>query len=163
MVRRAFFSFHYQNDIWRVNQVRNSWVLQPGIQKAVWYDASLWEQTKLKGNAALMQLIDDGLNNTSVTVVLIGKETYQRKWVTYEIEQSHQRKNGMIGVYIHDLKNENERVNFIGQDPFDHVQTKVLGRDTPLSRLYPTYSWKTDEGYKNLGSWIEQAARKAGR
>ena len=27
MARRAFFSFHYQNDIWRVWNVRNSWVV----------------------------------------------------------------------------------------------------------------------------------------
>ena len=81
MTRRAFFSFHFQRDIWRVNQVRNSWVVQQGEIEAVYYDASLWEEVKTKGNAALKRLIDEGLTNTSVTVVLIGAETSQRKWV----------------------------------------------------------------------------------
>ena len=31
--RRVFFSFHYQNDIWRVNQVRNSWRYQHEQQR----------------------------------------------------------------------------------------------------------------------------------
>lgn len=27
MARRTFFSFHYQNDIWRVWNVKNSWIV----------------------------------------------------------------------------------------------------------------------------------------
>jgi hypothetical protein len=38
------------------------------------------------------------LENTSVTVVLIGTETANRPWVKYEIEQSIARKNGLLGV-----------------------------------------------------------------
>lgn len=26
MARRVFFSFHYERDIWRANQVRNRWI-----------------------------------------------------------------------------------------------------------------------------------------
>lgn len=48
MTRRAFFSFHFQRDIFRVNQVRNSWVIQPSQQEAIWYDGSLWEEIKKK-------------------------------------------------------------------------------------------------------------------
>ena len=32
--RRVFFSFHYQRDIWRVNQVRNHWVAKDDRQAA---------------------------------------------------------------------------------------------------------------------------------
>jgi hypothetical protein len=84
MTRRAFFSFHFQRDIFRVNQVRNSWVIQPSEQEAIWYDGSLWEVTKKKGDKALRDLIDNGLKYTSVTVVLIGAETSKRKWVNYD-------------------------------------------------------------------------------
>lgn len=172
MARRAFFSFHYQRDIWRVNQVRNSWVIQPGIQQAVWYDASLWEETKKKGDAALERLIDDGLTNTSVTVVLIGAETSQRKWVKYEIQESHRRKKGLLGIYIHNLKNKLGQTDIKGKNPFDnfYIEEELrvsLLRDTKrkvyFSELYPTYDWIANDGYKNIGSWIEVAAKKAGR
>jgi hypothetical protein len=48
--------------------------------------------------------IDDQLQSTSVTVVLIGQETASRKYVNYEIEQSHSRGNGLLGVRIHNMK-----------------------------------------------------------
>ena len=80
--RRIFFSFHYQRDLWRVNQIRNSG--QPWLNKEESYgfwDSSLWESVKRRGVAAIKSLIDEGLHNTGVTVVLIGAETYQRKYV----------------------------------------------------------------------------------
>ncbi|MBN3948816.1 MAG: TIR domain-containing protein [Nostoc sp. NMS7] len=163
MARRAFFSFHYQRDIWRVNQVRNSWVVQPGIQQAVWYDASLWEEAKTKGNTALKNLIDDGLKNTSVTVVLIGTETYKREWVKYEIEQSFVREKGLIGIYIHGLKNVLGQTDIKGENPFSTISLETNNQKTYFSNLYPTYDWILNEGYKNIASWIEEAAKRAGR
>lgn len=164
MARRAFFSFHYQRDIWRVNQVRNSWVVQAGVQEAVWYDASLWEKTKLRGENALKQLIDDGLTNTSVTVVLIGAETSQRKWVNYEIWESYNRRKGLLGIYIHNLKNINGQTDAGGLNPFDYIYVENTNpRIYLLSQLYPTYNWLSEDGYRNIGLWIEDAARQAGR
>lgn len=32
-----------------------------------------------------------------------------------------------------------------------------------FSTLFPIYDWDTDDGYKNLGDWIEDAAEHAGR
>jgi hypothetical protein len=31
-----------------------------------------------------------------------------------------------------------------------------------VSNEYPLYYWNKDDGYENMGSWIEKAARKAG-
>jgi hypothetical protein len=71
MPRKVFFSFHYQRDLWRVNVVRNSGVIE-GISAAGFHDQSLWEETERKGDDAVKKLIDSGLSGTSVTVVLIG-------------------------------------------------------------------------------------------
>src|SRR5207245_82933 len=99
---RTFFSFHYQRDIWRVNIVRNSNMID-GAAAAGWHDASLWEETKRQGDAAVKRLIDKGLEGTTVTVVCIGAQTASRKYVDYEIERSAQRKNLLLGVRIHHL------------------------------------------------------------
>src|SRR5947208_12023575 len=106
MARRVFFSFHYQRDLWRVNIVRNSTVVE-GVAAAGFSDASLWEEAKRKGDAAIKSLIDKALDNTSVTVVLIGAQTASRKYVTYEIEQSIARGKGLLGVRIHNIKDKN--------------------------------------------------------
>jgi hypothetical protein len=60
MSRRVFFSFHYQRDIFRANQVRKIWEF-PGREPVGFWDGSLWEQTKLRGDAAIKRLIDSGL------------------------------------------------------------------------------------------------------
>jgi len=78
MARSVFFSFHYQRDIVRVNQIRN---LPEVVDKAAagFKDSSLWEEAKKKSDEAVKKLIDDGLHGTSVTVVCIGAQTAGRK------------------------------------------------------------------------------------
>lgn len=148
MARRAFFSFHYEHDIWRANVVRNSWVTQ-GRESAGFFDASLWEEAKTKGDAAIKALIDKALQNTSVTVVLIGNETASRSYVKYEIQQSVARANGLLGVWIEKIADKNGTVDDAGSNP--------------LPNGYNVYRWNKDEGSKNLGAWIEAAAKAAGK
>ena len=102
MARRVFFSFHYPRDIWRVNQIRNIPNVT-GTAAAGFQDASLWEEAKKKGDAEIKKLIDKALENTSVTVVFIGAKTAGRKYINYEIQQSIDRGNGIVGVRIHHL------------------------------------------------------------
>jgi len=103
MARRVFFSFHYDNDINRSMTVRNSWVTQ-GKEAAGFVDKAEFEQTKRKGNQAVYNWIDKQLEGTSVTVVLLGSETLNRPFVQYEICKSIERGNGVIGVYIHGIR-----------------------------------------------------------
>lgn len=104
-MRGIYFAFHYTRDIWRVNQVRNSGVIE-GAKSVGFADRSLWEDAKTKGQRALENLITDGMKGTSVTVVLIGQETASRPWVKFEIEESIRRKNALLGVRIHHLPSE---------------------------------------------------------
>jgi len=97
-VRSIYFSFHYE-DIWRVNQIRNSGVVF-GARPAGFADRSLWEEAKAKNAKVLTKLIQDGLSGTSVTAVLIGQQTASRRWVTYEISESIKRGNALIGIHI---------------------------------------------------------------
>ena len=47
MARRTFFSFHYTPDVWRVNIVKNSWVVKPADQIADGFlDSSVFEASK---------------------------------------------------------------------------------------------------------------------
>jgi hypothetical protein len=64
------------------------------------FDGSLWESSKRTSDASLKALINKGLENTSVTCVLAGTETYARRWVRYEIAKSLVRGNGLLTVRI---------------------------------------------------------------
>lgn len=162
MARRAFFSFHYERDCWRAGQVRNSWVTKDRESAGFW-DAAAWEEVKKKTDTEIEKWIGEQLVGTSVTVVLIGAETSTRQYVGYEIKQSYGRGNGMLGIYIHNMKDSNGQTDTKGSNPFDGWYIERDGRKVYFSELYPTYDWVSDNGYKNLGDWIEAAAKKAGK
>jgi len=162
MARKTFFSFYYEKDIWRAGQVRNSWVTQ-GREAAGFWDAASWEEVKKKGEEAIKRWIDKQIEGTSVTVVLIGAETNGRKYVIYELERSHKKGNGMLGIYIHNMKDSNGNTDKEGKNTFGKVFPNEKGEDKYFWELYPTYNWIRDDGYKNMGNWIESAAKKAGK
>ncbi len=145
MARKVFFSFHYQRDLWRVNVVRNSSVVE-GISAAGFSDASLWENAKKQGDPAIQRLIDNGLSGTTVTVVLIGAQTANRRWVTYEIQKSIERGNGLLGVRIHTIKDRDGRTDSPGLIPAALQKAAA-----------PIYLYE----YGKLGDWVEQAYKKA--
>ncbi len=163
MARRVFFSFHYEKDNVRAGQVRNSNVTKRDLETAGYIDAADWEEIKKGGDKAIKEWIADNLKNTSVTAVLIGTETSTRDWVTYEIQESYKRGNGMIGIYIHNCKDFNSQTCAKGPNPFDNLYITENGQKKYLSEIYPTYDWINDKGYDNLGDWVENAAKAAGR
>jgi hypothetical protein len=145
MARRVFFSFHYKRDLWRVNVVRNSGAIE-GISAAGFHDASLWEETKRKGDVAVKKLIDSALDGTTVTVVLIGAETANRKYVSYEVEQSVARGNGILGIRINNIKDKDGHTDPPGAVP------------AALTRIgAEVYTWE----YGKLGEWVEKAYKSA--
>ena len=119
MARRVFFSFHHQNDIWRVNQVRMAGEFRNVTGEDTVYDNSLWEATKKRGDAALRKLIDDGLQNSSVTVALAAAETWTRPWVRYELVKNLERGNGLMTLWINQQRDKNGQTATRGFDPMD--------------------------------------------
>lgn len=148
MARRVFFSFHYQRDIWRVNQIRNIGEIV-GTAAAGFHDSSLWEESKTKGDAVIKAMIDEGLKNTTVTVVCIGGATAGRKFINYEISQSIARGNGLVGIQIHELKDRFGQTDSVGTTP------------TALTNAGVTIYKYVD--HAKLKARIDEAAKAAGK
>lgn len=146
MARRVFFSFKYE-DVSRAMVVRNSWVTQ-GKEAAGFIDAADFEEVKRQGDTAIKNWIDNQLEGTSVTVVLVGTETCASRWVKYEIERSIEIGNGLLGIDVSKIKD---------------MQGNMSERCGEIPKGYSFYLWNNDDGYKNMGEWIEKAARDAGR
>lgn len=148
MARRVFFSFHYQRDIFRVNQIRSIPNIT-GCAAAGFQDASLWEDAKKKGRESIEQMIDAALQNTTVTVVFIGNQTANRQYIKYEIEQSIERGNGLVGIQIHHLIGHDKRADEPGSTP------KLL-----IDNGFKVYKYVDHE---KLANRIEEAAIAAGK
>lgn len=147
MARRAFFSFDYRF-VWKVNQIRNIPNVT-GVAAAGFSDGSLWEESKLKGDAAIKKLIDDALVGTSVTVVLVNHGTANRKFIKYEIEQSLKRGNGLVAVQIHNLKDQSGNIGLPGAIPSEIA-----------ANGFKAYKYVS---LTKLADWIEEAAKIAGK
>lgn len=147
MARRVFFSFHFERDIWRANQVRNSNVVA-GTDAAGFFDHSEYEEAQRRGRAAIARMILRHLEGTTVTVVLIGAETAFREWVRFEIEESVKRKNGFLGIHIHHLKDQHGLSSSRGPLP-----------SVPEGVVFPTYDWDGD--LDRFRREIEAAGKRA--
>lgn len=135
MAKRTFFSFHYQDVVdFRANVVRNSWVTQDREQ-AGFFDASIWEKAKKDGDLALKRLINGGLDGTTATAVLIGTQTYARRWVRYEIMKSVSLGKPILGIHINGIKDKAEETESKGKNPFDYLRLTFSadGRRVSLS------------------------------
>lgn len=160
LAHRVFFSFHYDNDITRSMTVRNSWVTQ-GKEAAGFIDKAAFEQIKRQGDDSVHRWIDKQLEGTSVTVVLIGSETLSRPFVQYEICKSLQKGNAVIGVHINGIRDM--RTQLTSKQGNTHTIIGYYNDNTPAyfdNICDGIYDYVIQNGYDNMGLWIEEAARK---
>jgi len=146
MARKVFFSFKYE-DVTRAMVIRNSWVTK-GREAAGFIDKAEFEKVKRQGDNAIENWIDKQLEGTTVTVVLVGEKTCRSRWVKYEIEKSIERGNGLLGIDISKIKD---------------FQGNASERCGEIPKGYDFYLWNKDDGYHNIGNWIEKAAKDAGK
>ena len=89
-----------------------------------------WEEVKRKSDREIKAWIDDQMEKRSCLVVLIGATTYSRKWVQYEIRKAYELNKGIVGIYIHKLKDQYGQQTNKGPNPFDSL---FVNYDEPLS------------------------------
>jgi hypothetical protein len=124
MARSIFFSFHYADvSSFRANVVRNSWVTMNNSINFI--DKSAWEEAEQKGILELKKLIDKWLKGTSVTVILVGTETYSRRWVKFEIVKSFIEGKGILPIYINRIPSKNEGIKSKGINPLTKLAVYV--------------------------------------
>ena len=154
--RRTFFSFHYKPNNWRASQVRNMGVVE-GNQPVSDND---WEEVTEGGDDAIKNWIDDQMKGRSCVIVLIGNKTAGRKWIKYEIEKAWNSGKGLLGIYIHGLKNQDREQSSKGKNPFDaftvgeeKLPNIVKAYDPP----FKTSRYVYDHIAENIADWTEEA------
>ena len=156
--KRVYFCFHYQDvSDFRVNVVRMHKVVGYESKSAGYLDASIWEDAKKKGDLAIKRMINSELEYTSVTAVLIGSDTYNRRWVRYEIIKSVQRSNRVIGVHINSIKDRFQSIKAKGPDPFDFLALSISAdgsHATPMEHRNGTWG-----NYADLEGWTFDTTR----
>lgn len=160
MARRVFYSFDYERDAIRVQQVKKMGVLagQPVLS------SNKWEEVTGGTKQGIKRWIDTQISDKSCVVVLIGRRTSEREWVQYEIVKGWNDGKGVVGVYIHNLADMIGKQTAKGSNPFWNIQvgrrkvrlsTVVNAYDPPRSTSKGAYSWIE----ANLPAMVEEAIK----
>ncbi|MBK7951658.1 MAG: TIR domain-containing protein [Deltaproteobacteria bacterium] len=148
MARRVFYSFHYAPDCQRAALVRNMGMIEgdPPVSD------NDWESVKRGGDAAIQRWIAGQIAGKSCAVVLIGSQTASRKWVRYEIIEAWKARKGVVGIYIHKLKNLAGEQATKGPNPFDAIDFGPPRKLSSVVKAYDPGGLSSQEAY----AWINQ-------
>ncbi|GLB30839.1 hypothetical protein LAD12857_27620 [Lacrimispora amygdalina] len=101
MAHKVFVSYHHANDQKQADHLRNTY----GNDNTL-LDKSLDEAYEdMSDDEILAAIRTEHLKDSTVTIVLIGSETANRKWVDWEIYSSlrpygDRSRNGLLGIYL---------------------------------------------------------------
>lgn len=136
--RKVYFSFHF-DDIMRVNNVRNAWKIDHPDAPAMrsFYDSSLWESRQLDSPDSIKNLVRDGVEHTSAVCVLVGSNTWSRRWVRYEIARAVIDGRGLLAVHLNSLRHHVR----LQPDPWgiNPLACMAVGKVQANPRLAPQY------------------------
>ncbi|WP_330320469.1 TIR domain-containing protein [Streptomyces clavifer] len=160
MAKTVFYSFHYEQDVHRVQLVRNINALeaQPLL------NSQDWEQVRRLGDEAIEKWIHEQMAYKKAVIVLIGKYTAGRPWVMHEIKKAWADKKPLLGIRIHSLSALGG-IDSAGPDPF----TRAIGAGIVPVFDPTTQDWSGNTDSKatynklrdNLEFWSNQGAIRA--
>jgi len=151
----VFYSFHFGNDVMRVQQVRQMGAIEgnPAVS------ANEWETIKRK-HRGVEDWIDANMAYKRCVIVLIGSDTHARPWVKYEIQKASAEGRGLFGINIHNLKCPNNGIGVKGKNPFEGLGLTRDGR----AFVPPVYDPAPQDAYgeisRNLSAWVDRAIAK---
>jgi MTH538 TIR-like domain (DUF1863) len=146
--------------------------------------------------------------SSSVVCVLVGSDTWWRRWVRYEIARAIVDGRGLLAVHLNSIRSQHpdhastrpqsskvhggrqvstwepvryypfERKLNTATWQFEWVRYEDYTREVklprwlavpdpglvmPLASYAGEYDYMTHDGHKNIGTWLDRAARRAGR
>ena len=144
MTHKVFISYHHSNDQKKAEYLRTTY----GDNNTL-LDRSLDESYEnMTDDEILAASRQEHLKDSTVTIVLIGSETANRKWIEWEIYSSlrpfgSRSRNGLLGIYLPTAGETPARV----QDNIDSGYAVTME--------WKNISWqlesKIDEAFNNRG------------
>ncbi|OSA94312.1 UNVERIFIED_ORG: hypothetical protein B2H93_09175 [Clostridium botulinum] len=142
MTHKVFVSYHHLNDQKKADYLRdaygeNNTLLDRSLDKA--YE-------DMSDDEILAAIRKEHLKDSTVTIVLIGSKTANRKWVDWEIYSSlrpygERSRNGLLGIYLPTAGEAPERL----QDNIDSGYTVTMKWESISTQLEK----KINEAYEN--------------
>lgn len=146
----VFYSFHYQEDSWRVQQIMNM-----GVVDGQHINSQNWETVKRRGDRAIEDWIAEEMRYKSAVIVLNGRYTASRPWVQYEIQRAWQIRKPLLAIDINGLEDSTGNTDPQGYNPFDTIDDYMsvfIPRFTPVGSSQQVY----EQIHTLLPTWANQ-------
>lgn len=139
---KVFISYHYKSD----NEIAKKIVEIVNGEKTNMFTI-IEEEKKSEDSTEIKTWVNEKILKTKFTILLISKETFDREYVSYEIQKSKENKNTFIPIL---MDNENNK--------FTKPQVKRI-KDKLLSGMNcePLRRWYEDKGEDNIVQWLNDA------
>ena len=147
MYKKAFFCFDYQDTIdMRVNIVNNQWLSDSTRESKGFIPQEKWFRAQQLGDEAIQSILDEEIVDSSVTILLIGTDTFSKKWVRYCIFKSLSLGHRVIGVHINSIQAKDNEIKELGMNPFDFMAIKYSEDGTEVELIEKVSgNWKQYE------------------
>jgi len=155
---KVFFSFYFDEDCWRTQQVRNI----GAIEKDEPVSKNDWETVKKGGNSAIEKWIEAQMKKCDCLVVLVGANTDSRPWIQHEIKKAWALDKGILGIRIHRLHDNQGLPSTAGTNPFSRFTVGDKNLDTLVELKSPGGAKSTDVYATiagNIENWVKAAIK----
>ena len=121
-----------------------------------------WETITSGGEGAIEGWIKEQMKYRSCTVVLVGKDTANRKWINYEIVESWNSGMGVVGIHIYGLKDNDGYITTKGDNPFDYIDYGDDGAKlSSIVKCYTPGGNNSKERYEWISKYLSAAVGEA--
>lgn len=139
----VFLSYHYDSD----NKIARQ-ITEIINTDTINIFTVIREDEKEKDDEIVKNWVDEKIKGTRITILLISKETLDRKYVSYELEKSLSQGNSIIPILIDSEENafDDEKIDLIIQK----LDTELLGMKLKLRK------WYQENGKENILRWLNE-------
>lgn len=139
----GFLSYHYDSD----NKIARQ-ITEIINTDTINIFTVIREDEKEKDDEIVKNWVDEKIKGTRITILLISKETLDRKYVSYELEKSLSQRNSIIPILIDSEENafDDEKIDLIIQK----LDTELLGMKLKLRK------WYQENGKENILRWLNE-------
>jgi hypothetical protein len=132
----VYFSFTF-SDVMRVNNIRQTGKIgaRQAQEEREFKDRSIWESRRINDIETLKNLMRTSMPRSSTVCVLIGTDTWQKRWVKYEIARSVIEGKGLLAIHLNGLNHVERKA----PDPLGFNPLWVMGVSKSENGTYILY------------------------
>lgn len=137
---KVFISYHYKSD----NKIAKEITTTINMDRTNLFTV-VQEPLKSKDSESIKSWVDEEIKRTKFTILLISKETLDRRYVSYEIEKSIENGNTIIPILIDSEENN-----------FKDEEVKSIYQKLPKQVNKKIRKWIHDDGKNNIVNWLNE-------